>query len=310
MNYSLNSLYKTAGISKQAVCQYDKEREEYLEKLAILTIEVDILREDHPGCGLEKIYKTLRPDFIGRDNFISTFMELGYRVKKNKNYIRTTIPAHFRYPNLIEGSLVWKENQIWQSDITYFLVEGTFYYLTFIVDVYTRKIVGYEVSNHLRADANLNALKMALRLTKGDLEGLIHHSDRGSQYVDKRYTGLLKCKGIKVSMGLKAQDNSYAERVNGIIKNEYLKYKNITTFEQLKKETKKAVTHYNNKRIHKSIFDCTPNEFELGLLKNNLPKKPKMIIYSEGNKIAKATYGHLSYSKEELLYMSCPLNNN
>jgi hypothetical protein len=87
----MNQLYKTIGISKQAVYQYAKRQAVFNKKVADLVLEADQLREDHPGCGVEKMYDTLRPDFIGRDRFVETFMELGYRLKRKKNFKRTTV---------------------------------------------------------------------------------------------------------------------------------------------------------------------------------------------------------------------------
>jgi transposase InsO family protein len=260
MNGSLNGLYRLLGISKQAVHTYDQRQRVFDNKLMDLMVEVDELRSQHPGCGVEKMYYTLKPDFIGRDRFIEHFMELGYRVRRIRNYHRTTIPASHKYPNLIEGILVKSKNTVWQSDITYFDIGGRFYYLVFIIDVYTRQIVGYAVSDHLRAEANLKALKMAI---KSHGAPKIHHSDRGSQYIDKRYVKLLTDNGVDVSMGLQAQDNAYAERINGTIKNDYLKHWKIKSFNELKNKVKQAVEHYNSKRIHDSLPNrCTPNVFE------------------------------------------------
>jgi len=260
MNGSLNSLYQVLGISKQAIHRYDKRQRVFDKKLMDLMIEVDELRSEHPGCGVEKMYNTLQPGFIGRDRFIEHFMELGYRLKRIRNYHRTTLPASHKYPNLIEGILVKRKNTVWQSDITYFDVEGKFYYIVFIIDVYTRQIVGYSVSDNLRAEANIKALKMALR-NHGAPK--IHHSDRGSQYIDKRYVKLLTDNGADVSMGLQAQDNAYAERINGTIKNDYLKYWEIKSFNELKVCVKKAVDHYNSKRIHDNLPNrSAPDEFE------------------------------------------------
>ena len=201
-----------------------------------------------------------------------------------------------------------RANQLWQSDITYFRIGDNFYYLTFIVDVYTRMIVGYCVSKNLRAEANLKALKMALKSRRGSsLEGLIHHSDRGSQYGNKEYLALLKSKGITISMGEKAQSNAYAERINGIIKNEYLNYKSIDSFSKLKTETRKAVQHYNSKRIHRSLpGKISPSSFEKSLLDLRGNEIPKMIIYSEGNKEIKSTYGQLDLITENNNYL-CPI---
>jgi putative transposase len=259
MNFSLNMLYRILGISRQAVHQQKLKQDEFDNKLSDLLIEVDELRSAHPGCGVEKMYYTLKPDFIGRDKFVEVFMELGYRIKRIKNYHRTTLPVASKYQNLIEGIIVKRKNTVWQSDITYYDIKGKFYYLVFIIDIYTRQIVGYAVSNHLRAEANLRALRMAI---KGHGVPKIHHSDRGSQYIEKQYTGLLKENGVKISMGLQAQDNAYAERINGTIKNDYLRHWDIQTFNCLKTKVKKAINHYNNKRLHDSLPDrISPNIF-------------------------------------------------
>lgn len=305
MKYSLNQLYRVVGISKQGVIKQEKLSKEFDRKLSELVLSADILKSDHPGCGVEKMYDTLAPDFLGRDKFIDIFMDMGYRVKRNKNYQRTTIPLAYQYPNLIEGRLLTGINQVWQSDITYFRVENKFYYLTFILDVYSRKIVGYHVGDTLRAESNLKALKMALKDRRcNDLTGLVHHSDRGSQYGEKRYIELLRKNGIKVSMGMKAQDNAYAERINGTIKNEYLRYRTITSLTALRRETKKAVEHYNSKRLHRSIKK-RPVEFEENLKRMNLEKMPKMVIFAKGQNNLKSPYGQLEIMHKN--YSVCPL---
>jgi len=296
-------------ISKQAVHQHSQREKVFNDKLSSLLTEVDVLRNEHPGCGVEKMYYTLCPDWIGRDKFIETMMSLGYGIKPIKSFIRTTIPACYKYPNLIEGMLLWDKNQLWQSDITYILVGDRYYYLVFIVDVYTKIILGYQASDHLRAEANRAALRMAMRKCNGSIHGLIHHSDRGSQYVDTAYTQTLLRHKAYISMGLKAQDNAYAERVNGIIKDEYLKYREMASLADLKKEVKKAVNHYNEKRIHGSLPGRkTPMQFEKNLV--NLPsqKKPKVIIYAEGNPRIKEALSHLdSLPENNLKAPICPM---
>jgi transposase InsO family protein len=207
----MNQLYQTIGTTKQAVHQYAKRQTVFNQKIANLVIEADDLREAHPGCGLEKMYETLRPDFIGRDRFIEAFMELGYRLKRKKNYRRATYSTKKYYSNLIKGMIVSKPSVIWQSDITYIHAGNRFYYAVFIIDVYTKKIVGYTVSDHMRAVANIKALKMAL---KDNQAPEIHHSDRGSQYIYNGYIALLKANGCEISMANTAQDNAYAERIN------------------------------------------------------------------------------------------------
>ena len=259
MSYSLNQLYQTIGISKQAVYRYQKRQESFDHKMRQLTIEADELRKEHPGCGVEKMYYTLDPDFIGRDRFIETMMQLGYRLKKKKNYKRTTIASKLYYPNLIKGLSVSKPSTIWQSDITYIPLNNRHYYAVFIIDVYSKKIVGYSITDHMRATANVAALKMALKDHKPPD---IHHSDRGSQYTYKAYIDLLKQHKVKISMAVSAQDNAYAERINRTIKEEYLNHWNPQSFTQLKKMIKKAVNNYNNKRIHNNLERSTPKQFE------------------------------------------------
>lgn len=258
MSFSLNNLYTEVGLSKQAVAQYDVRQKNFDDKTAQLVLEADELRQDHPGCGVEKMYHTLKPGFMGRDRFIELMMELGYRLKRKKNYRRTTIASKIYWPNLIKGMDVDRPSMVWQSDITYIPIGNRHYYAVFIIDVYTKKIVGHKVSDNMRARANMDALNMAL----GENDApLIHHSDRGSQYTYKEYIGLLRRNGSQISMALSAQDNAYAERINRTIKEEYLDHWKPQTFNQLKRMTAKAVKHYNNRRLHNNNDRMTPEKF-------------------------------------------------
>ncbi len=297
------------GISKQAVYKYKQREELFYLQLEDLIIQVDELRKEHPGCGVEKMYRTLKPGFIGRDKFVEIFINLGYRVKKTRNYVRTTIPTHIKYPNLIEGMQVGKKNQVWQTDITYFYFSGQFYYIIFIIDVYTRKIIAHKVSNNMRVEANIECLKQAIKSQKYSLKSLIHHSDRGSQYVATNYIKVLKDNNIAVSMGMKAQDNAYAERVNGTIKNEYLKRWEIKSFSDLKRKLNKAVRHYNEKRMHSSLpNEFSPVEFEKYLLNLGSQNRPKVIIYAEGKDKTKEASSLQSFKpKAEPQAHNCPI---
>ncbi|MCL8009531.1 IS3 family transposase [Gelidibacter japonicus] len=254
----MNKLYTTIGISKQAVSQYDARQRIFDKKVGQMILEADELREDHPGCGVEKMYYTLKPDFIGRDRFIELMMELGYRLKRKKNYKRTTIASKIYYPNLIKGMEVDRPSMVWQSDITYIPIGNKHYYAVFIIDVYTKKIVGYKVSDNMRAKANMDALTMALKENKAPL---VHHSDRGSQYTYKGYINLLREKGSQISMALSAHDNAYAERINRTIKEEYLDHWKPQTFNQLKRMVTKAVKNYNSKRLHNNNDRMSPEKF-------------------------------------------------
>ncbi|WP_205334770.1 IS3 family transposase [Gelidibacter japonicus] len=269
----MNKLYTTIGISKQAVTQYDARQRIFDKKVGQMILEADELREDHPGCGVEKMYYTLKPDFIGRDRFIELMMELGYRLKRKKNYKRTTIASKIYYPNLIKGMEVDRPSMVWQSDITYIPIGNKHYYAVFIIDVYTKKIVGYKVSDNMRAKASMDALTMALKENKAPL---VHHSDRGSQYTYKGYINLLREKGSQISMALSAHDNAYAERINRTIKEEYLDHWKPQTFNQLKRMVTKAVKNYNSKRLHNNNDRMSPEKFinQFSLLR---PQQRKLI---------------------------------
>ena len=311
LGYSLNQLYREINISRQAVNKHFQREKNFEKNLSVLLSEVDAIREEHPGCGVEKMYNTIKPNWIGRDKFISVMMELGYRQKKSKNGIKTTYSIKSKYyPNLISGMQIMDINTVWQTDITYFLVGNTYCYITFIIDVYSRLIISYFASDSLRAEANIKALKMAFKNRKNmDLRRLIHHSDRGGQYIDKRYVYMLEEKGIDISMCLKAEENAYAERVNGIIKNEYLKYREIKNINELRKELRKAVNHYNNKRIHNSLPNkMPPIEFEKNLLSLSDQRRPKVIVYADGNDKIKEVSNLLDFRPEkEPLAHVCPI---
>lgn len=305
MNYSLNSLYTEIGISKQAVVQYTKRQVDFDFKMLTLVELADLIRKEHPGCGVEKMYYTLQPDFIGRDRFIEHFMELGYRLKTHKNHHKTTHSSSFYYPNLIKGMQINAPSIVWQTDITYFRIGDDFYYGVFIIDTYTKEVVGHKVSDHMRASANISVLKKAL---KNHQRPAYHHSDRGSQYTCKEYIGLLEKVGSQVSMGLCAQDNAYAERINQTIKYEYLNYWKPKTFKQLVIQVNKAVNNYNNKRIHNSFrpLKMTPLAFKKYVLNLPTQERPTETIYTEGEFKTGEALSLTNFGKKDTQNPNCP----
>lgn len=162
-------------------------------------------------------YETVRPEGIGRDRCIDLLIAGGSRLKRKHRREVTTVAGPKRFPNIIEGMEVSRPNQVWQSDTTYFpLGNGNFGYLTFILDVYSREVKGYQVADTLRSAVNERLLSRAIR-EQVCVEGLIHHSDRGSQYGSNAYLELQRKHNMLTSMGKAAQENAYAERINGII---------------------------------------------------------------------------------------------
>jgi transposase InsO family protein len=267
------------GISKQAVNQYQRRQWSFDLRVSEMIAEAELVRLAHPGCGVEKLYHILKPDFIGRDKFVDIMMEAGFRLKRPRNYRRTTYAGHIRYPNLIKGMAVSDSSVIWQSDITYLPVGNQFYYAVFIIDVYSKKIVGYRVSKTMRATANVGALAMALRTHKPPM---IHHSDRGGQYGSIPYVTLLNQQNVKISMGLKAQENAYAERINRTIKEEYVDLWKARSYTELKRHVRKAVANYNAARPHNHLQKMTPEAFE-SCLKDPKFKRPRITIFDENN---------------------------
>lgn len=254
----MSQLYQYIGITRQAIDQYCKRQTAFDHKVICLLSEVEELRKEHPGCGVEKMYYSLNPGFLGRDRFTELFMDLGFRLKKRINYKRTTYAVASKYTNRIKGLSITAPSIVWQSDITYYDINDKFYYVVFIIDVYTKIIVGYTVSDNMRATANVRAMRMALVNYKTPL---IHHSDRGGQYIYSQYITLLKDNRCKISMCKSSQDNAYAERINRTIKEEYLDHWKPLDFKQLKDYTQKAVNHYNNKRIHNGLDRMSPIMF-------------------------------------------------
>lgn len=261
----MNRIYEHCGISKQSHHQaIERQRLWYAKEQVIVGLILQI-REIHPAMGLRTIYEFYKPASIGRDAFISIGLKYGFRTKVFKNKAKTTFSSPYsRYHNLLVDKKLNNINQLWTSDITYFDVLGKFFYIVFIMDVYSRKIIGYSVADNMRALNNIDALKHAFktRQTSDFKYRLIHHSDRGGQYVSDDYVALLTNAKIQISMCNEVYENAHIERVNGTIKNQYLIHRNITNFNELAKELKRAVYTYNDERPHSALGNMTPSAFE------------------------------------------------
>jgi len=263
----MNKLYRALGISKQSFHQMmDRELRMYSEKKQLLMLIYQI-REDHPTMGIRDMYYKLRPETMGRDVFENFCREEGLMVERVKNWRRTTDSTGvIRFDNLLEGINLTTINQAWQSDITYFEIGGRFYYITFIEDSFSRRILGYSVSKRLTTvQTTLPALKMAIRLRikeRMSIAGVIFHSDGGGQYYAKDFLKLTRKEGIVNSMCEYPWENGKVERLNGVIKNNYLIHRQINSFEELVKEVDRTVLLYNKEKPHIELQDKTPNQFE------------------------------------------------
>ena len=233
------------------------------------------IKKDHPRMGTRKVYHLIKPDLeqsnikMGRDALFDLMAANNLQVTKRKRRHITTNSNHVfkRYPNLIKGFEPDEPNQIWVSDITYIRSGQKFLYLFLITDMYSKKILGYRLARSLDSIHAVNSLQDAIKNSSKPITGLIHHSDRGIQYCSKDYIKVLDKHNIKISMTEKGDplENPIAERVNGILKDEYLNlYKDLTTV-----QLDKSIEKYNNKRPHLSCDMLTPEVAHLnsGILK-------------------------------------------
>jgi len=262
----MNSLYRAIDFSKQSFHQKLRRRlsDKPLSEQLLATIRG--VRQDNPRMSSRMMYKVILPNHVGRDKFEAFCFENGFRIEVKRSFHRTTNSLGVtRFDNLASTKKVTGVNQIWVSDITYYRIGEKFYYLTFILDLYSRFIVGYSVSKDLStAQTTLPALRMAVKSRK-DLEGLIIHSDGGGQYYHKEWLNLTRKHGMTNSMCDNVYENAHAERLNGTIKNDYLIPYGVDNYEELVAKTKKAINQYNYVRPHQSIGKRSPYQFEMAL---------------------------------------------
>lgn len=276
------------GYSKQAYYKRQKELETELLSEEILLKMVSRLRVAQPVLGGRKLYHILKtkihPDLdIGRDKFFALLRIHGLQIRKSKTYrpVTTLSWKHFhKYPNLIKDYAPSSANRLYVADITYIRnVEGGFYYLSLLTDAYSRKIVGWSLEDSLEMFGPIKALKMALKaLPPGSSP--IHHSDRGVQYCSKEYTSILQSINCQISMTENGdpRENAIAERVNGILKEEWLNREQITTLSQARDVVERVIGIYNNQRPHSSVEMLTPAEAHL---RNGPLKRKWKTIYKQ-----------------------------
>jgi len=204
---------------------------------------------------------------MGRDAFFDFLREQDLLVRRKRYKARTTFSNHWlrKYPNLIEGFIPKGPHQLWVSDITYVATQEGFVYLFLITDAYSRKIIGWAIADSLEAIYALEALKMALKQLPSWVKDLIHHSDRGVQYCSEKYVQVLMKMNIKISMTNNGDplENAVAERVNGILKTEWMYDTTLKTKLEAKQVIKQIIPVYNGQRPHSSLDMMTPNQAHL-----------------------------------------------
>jgi transposase InsO family protein len=255
------------GKSRQAYYQRLKYNYKEVLKAEILLQLIAGERELMPRIGGRKLLYKLQPRLpsellMGRDKFFDFLREYKLLVRRKRYRVRTTNSNHWlrRYPNLVKEFTPSGPHQLWVSDITYIETAQGFVYLFLITDAYSRKVIGWSVGQSLEADHALLALYMALSQLPAGQKNVYHHSDRGVQYCSEKYVKILKKNGFQISMTENGDplENALAERINGILKQEWLNDMKFKTKQEVADQVNRIINIYNNERPHSSIGMLTP----------------------------------------------------
>lgn len=225
-------------------------------------------RQYMPRLGTRKLYQLIKPELeqrgikLGRDGLFAYMRQEGLLVKPKRLYIKTTNSQHWmkKHPNLLKEYKPTKAEEVMVSDITYVKSDAGTHYLSLTTDAYSRKIMGYELSDEMKATDVVKALQMSIQ-NKRYHHSSIHHSDRGLQYCSEEYQRVLREHKIKPSMtdGYDCYQNALAERVNGILKQEFLLYQ-CQDLKELQELVDESIYIYNEMRPHLSLEMKTPSQ--------------------------------------------------
>jgi putative transposase len=241
--------------------------------------------ENYGVYGARKVWRQLHRDgiVVARCTVERLMRQLGLAGRTRGAKRRTTITADSsaQRPDLVERRFVADApNQLWIADITYVATWSGFAYTAFVTDVFSRRIVGWRVANHLRADLALDALEMAIWSRTQTLEGLVHHSDRGVQYLSIRYTERLAAEGAVTSVGSRGDsyDNAMAESIIGLYKSELITMRGPWhSVDDVELATLSWVHWWNTTRLHSAIGGIPPAEFEAAHYAHQPPANPAAV---------------------------------
>ncbi|MDB2384847.1 IS3 family transposase [Polaribacter sp.] len=261
-------------MSKQAFYKRLKtQQKKEIDHQKMIKMVKDYRKKVSSKTGGIKLYKELNQNFInadikiGRDKFYRFLRLNNLLIPKTKNYITTTNSNHMykKYKNLVKDHAPTRPEQLWVSDITYIKTENGHNYLALVTDAYSKQIMGYKLDNHMRTSLCTDALAMAIKNRKYPNQKLIHHSDRGFQYCNPKYTEFAENNNITMSMTEQYDpyENAIAERINRTLKYEYGLKQTIKNTELAQKMTEQAVYSYNNLRTHFSLDLRKPAEVHL-----------------------------------------------
>jgi putative transposase len=256
------------GIDRQVYYRRIRRKIVKQDKARQVILMIDTIRKTMPRIGARKLYYLLSDKLqalkIGRDKFFDILRANHLLIQPKRSYHITTNSHHrFRkHRNLILDLEINRPEQVWVSDITYIGKRNNPCYLSLITDAYSKKIMGYYVADNLNAQSSVIALKMALRQRKDFNLPLIHHSDRGLQYCANEYQKELIKNKVLCSMTQNSDpyENAVAERINGILKQEFMIDKYSQKTKIINQIIKESVVIYNETRPHYSNYMLTPNQ--------------------------------------------------
>ena len=269
----VNRLCEKVGMSRQNFYKGRKSRQKRQVDGEKIAEKVKRERKTHPRMGGKKIHGILGEElrreclYVGRDIFFDVLRAHGLLIERLPKAPCTTNSNHNLpvFSNILDTIEIDAPNKAWASDITFVMVMDDFMYLSLTTDMFSREIVGWNLSENMKAEDTLEALEMALADKPEDARP-VHHSDRGSQYCSHLYVGKLKENDLEVSMTEKdhCAENALAERVNGILKQEYGLGYVFANAEQARLAVEQAIWIYNHKRPHTSLGMRTPAEVHAG----------------------------------------------
>lgn len=255
---SSSTLYYTPKIS----------REEREQRDSGLRNEIEVVRCDHPRTGYRTVqrYLALRGVRVGERHLRRVMRKYSLQAKIRRAFVHTTDSKHgYRvYPNLVKDWILTGINQVWGSDLTYIRIQNGFVFLAVILDLFSRKVIGWAISKNIDADLSVAALNMALTRRKPPA-GCIHHSDRGVQYLCTKYVALLEQHEFRISNSAKGNpyDNAFVESFMKTLKQEEVYLANYQTYVDVMENLPQFIEEvYNEKRIHSGLGYLTPAEFE------------------------------------------------
>ena len=240
-----------------------RERED-----AELRDAIEAVQTDFPRAGYRTVQQYLkrRGRFVGERRIRRIMKHFSLRAEIQRAFVHTTDSDHSHrvYPNRLPGKCVTGVNQVWVSDLTYIRIANGFVYLAVILDLFSRKVIGWAISKHIDAELALSALQQAIQ-TRRSAPGCMHHSDRGVQYLCQAYVALLKENGFEISNSAKGNPyhNAFAESFMKTLKYDEVHLTNYETYLDVLENLPSFIEEvYNEKRVHSGIDYLTPSELE------------------------------------------------